>query len=173
MIDNENKYTQDNIDEIEFDDNQHPEHGWNQLAPSNEESRAQSLAEGSEPMTEVCEQDLTDNADIMAPSSSRAGLSVRFESAANGHKIPADEYRKLFRGLNAKQKDIVMFHRNWCKGASALALQSNPDWIASALYYRVPQKPTECVMRYVVISSRGCIRKRSLIETENKHPQAR
>ena len=50
-------------------------------------------------------------------------------------------------------------------GASALALQSglNPDWIASALYYRVPQKPTECVTRYVVIGSRGCIRKRSLI----------
>ena len=53
----------------------------------------------------------------MAPSSSRAGLSLRFESAANSHEIPADEYRKLFRGLNAKQRDVVMFHRNWCKKA--------------------------------------------------------
>ena len=126
VIDNENKYTQDNIDEIEFDDNQNPEHGWNKLAPSNEESRAQSLAEGSEPLTEVCEQDLRDNADIMAPSSSRAGLSVRFESAANGHKIPADEYRKLFRGLNAKQRDIVMFHHNWCKKAVIALKQGKP-----------------------------------------------
>ena len=55
------------------------------------------------------------------------------------------------------------------KGVSALALQSNPDWIASTLYYRVPQKPTECVTHYVVIGSHGCIRKRSLIEIENKN----
>ena len=126
MIDNESKYTQDKIDEIEFDDNQNPEHGWNQLAPSNEESRAQSLAEGSEPLTEMCEQDLRDNADIMAPSSSRAGLSVRFESAANGHEIPADQYRRLFRDLNAKQRDIVMFHRNWCKKAVIALKQGQP-----------------------------------------------
>ena len=37
---------------------------------------------------------------------------------------------------------------------------------STSLYYRVPQKPTECV---TVIGSRGCIRKSSLIETENKH----
>ena len=117
VIDNESKYTQDNIDDIEFDENQNPEHAWNQLAPSNQEIIAQSLAEGSESLTEVSEQDLRDNADIMAPSSSRAGISLRFESAANGHEIPADEYRKLFRGLNAKQRQIVTFHRNWCKKA--------------------------------------------------------
>ena len=57
--------------------------------------------------------------------------------------------------------------------STSIRIQSKSDWIASALYYRVPQKPTECVTRYVVIGSRGCIRKRSLIETENKHPQAR
>ena len=77
--------------------NENPEHGWNQLALSNEESRAQSLAEGSEPVTEVSEHDLRDNAEIMALSSSRAGLILRFKSAANSHELPADEYRKLFR----------------------------------------------------------------------------
>ena len=75
MIDNESKYTQDSIDEMEFDENQNPEYGWNQLAPSNEESRAQSLAEGSELLTEVSEQDLRGSADIMAPPSSRVGLN--------------------------------------------------------------------------------------------------
>ena len=31
--------------------------------------------------------------------------------------IAPDEYRQLLRGLNDKQRDIVMFHRKWCKEA--------------------------------------------------------
>ena len=38
--DNESKYTESDIDDIEIDDNLNPEHTWNQLAPSTEESRA-------------------------------------------------------------------------------------------------------------------------------------
>lgn len=102
---------QADIDEIEFDENQNTEHGWNQLAPSTEQTRAQFLAEGSEPLTEVSELDLRDNADILASSLGDA-LNVRFGSAANTSQIPADKYRMLLRGLNSKQRDIVMFHRN-------------------------------------------------------------
>ena len=49
-------------------------------------------------------------------------MALRFESAANKEIIPANEYRSLMRGLNSKQKEIVMFHRNWCKKA-AIALK--------------------------------------------------
>ncbi len=42
---------------------------------------------------------------------------MRYEGIANHGEIPSDEYRKLLRGLNSKQKQIVMFHRNWCKKA--------------------------------------------------------
>ena len=42
--------------------------------------------------------------------------------------------------------------------ASVLALQFNPIQIGSRSHYTIvyiPQKPTECVTRYVVIGSRG------------------
>ena len=59
---------------------------------------------------------MQDNANLLT-SASQASLHVRFDSAANKQEIPADEYRKLVRGLNVKQRAIVMFHRNWCKMA--------------------------------------------------------
>ena len=49
-----------------------------------------------------------------------------FESAANRGEISPDEYRKLMRGLNTKQRQIVMFHRNWCKKAVIALKQNKP-----------------------------------------------
>ena len=41
------------------------------------------------------------------------------------------------------------------------------------LHYHIPREPTECrKCTYVVIGSRGCIRKHALIEIENKRPRA-
>ena len=42
---------------------------------------------------------------------------MRFESAANIDAIAPEEYRQLLRGLNDEQRDVVMFHRKWCKEA--------------------------------------------------------
>ena len=69
---------------------------------------------------EVDQEDIDDNATLLnnpagSVSSSCNGPALRFESAANKEIIPANEYRSLMRGLNTKQKEIVMFHRNWCK----------------------------------------------------------
>ena len=57
---------------------------------------------------------MQDNANLLT-STSAPSLHVRFESSANSQEIPPDEYRQLLRGLNVKQRKIVMFHRNWCK----------------------------------------------------------
>ena len=46
---------------------------------------------------------------------SHAGLSVRFEIAANPDVIAPDEYRMLMRGLNSKQRTMTMYHHSWCK----------------------------------------------------------
>ena len=67
-----------------------------------QENRSHSLVEGSELLTEVSE-DLLSNANLLSSSAS-AHLHARFESAANRQEIPADEYRKLLRGLNKKQR---------------------------------------------------------------------
>ena len=73
----------------------------------------QSIAEGIEPLTEVSTQDLHDNENILTSASS--SLHVRFESAANQHEIPPDQYRQYMRELNAEQRALVMFHRDWCR----------------------------------------------------------
>ena len=48
--------------------------------------------------------------------STTTSLHARFESASNSQEIAA-EYRKPIEKLNGKQRDMVMFHRNWSKNA--------------------------------------------------------
>ena len=122
---NEKKYDKSDIDGIQLDENGPPEHAWNQITPGSEASRAQSLAEGSETLTALSEQDTTDSANLFT-STTTSILHARFESAANRGKIPPDEYRKLLRDLNTKQRQIVMFHRNWYKKAVIALKQNKP-----------------------------------------------
>ena len=116
VLANESKYSHTSIEDIEVDEDGPPEHLWSLIAPSTEASRSQSLAEGSEPLTEVSNEDLRDNDNILS-SGTTANLHVRFDSATNQQVIPADQYRQMLRELNDKQRSIVMFHRNWCKKA--------------------------------------------------------
>ena len=120
VLTNESKYTKEAIDEVNVDEDGPPEHLWNSIAPSTEEHRLHSLAEGSEQLTEVSQQDLQDNQNILSQSS----LHVRFESSANKQEIPPEQYRQYMRELNDKQRSIVMFHRDWCRRA-VLALKTN------------------------------------------------
>ena len=103
VISNEKKYNKSDIDDIQLDENSPPEHAWNQIAPGSEATRAQSLAEGSETLTTLSEQDITDSANLFT-STTTSTLHARFESAANRGEIPPDEYRKLLRGLNTKDR---------------------------------------------------------------------
>ena len=112
---NESKYTKENVEDIEIDEDGPPEHLWDNIAPSTEESRLHSIAEGSEQLTEVSQQDLQDNQNIL--TSATTNLHVRFESAANQQEIPPGQYRQYIRQLNDQQRSIVMFHHNWCRKA--------------------------------------------------------
>ena len=82
------------------------------------------MAEGSEVLTDVSQEDLRDNAALMTTTTT--SLHARFESASNSQEIPADEYRRLLRALNEKQREMVMFHRNWCKRAVIALKQGKP-----------------------------------------------
>ena len=93
---------------------------WNSTAPSTDEHGLHSIAEGTEQLTDVSQQDLQDNQNILSQSS----LLVRFESSANISEMPPEQYRQYMRELNVKQRPIVMFHRDWCKKA-VLALKQN------------------------------------------------
>ena len=120
---NERKYTKADIEDVQVDEDGPPEHLWNSIAPSTEESRLQSIAEGSEQLTEVSQQDLQDNQNILAAG---RNLHVRFESAANQLEIPPDQYREYMRGLNDEQRSIVMFHRDWCRKAILSLKEGRP-----------------------------------------------
>ena len=111
-----NNDNQNDVEDLDSDEDGPPEHLWSHIAPSTEENRVQSLAEGSEPLTEVSQEDLQDNTNILT-STTRSTLHVRFESAANKQEIPADQYRQFLRELNDKQRAMIMFHRNWCNKA--------------------------------------------------------
>ena len=89
---NESKYTKADIEDVDVDQDGPPEHLWSNIAPSTEEGRAQSMAEGVEQLTELSQQDLHDNQAIL--TSGASALHVRFEGASNCQEIPADQYRQ-------------------------------------------------------------------------------
>ena len=62
--------------------------------------KRKSIAEGSEQLTEVSQQDLQDNRNILSQSS----MHIRFESAANKQEIPPEQYRQYIRDFNDQQK---------------------------------------------------------------------
>ena len=87
---NESKYTKADIDDIQVHEDGPPEHLWSSIAPSTEESRMQSMAEGSEQLTEVSQQDLRDNESILT---SGPNFHVGFE-CCQPTRNPPDQYRE-------------------------------------------------------------------------------
>ena len=136
VVTNESKYSQADVEDIEVDENGPPEHVWADIAPNTEEGRSRALEEGEEPLTEVAPEDLRDHANLF-DSSTSCNLQARFESAANKEEIPADEYRRLLRGLNEKQRGIVMFHRSWCK-KTIIALKNGEPIIPYRVFLSGP-----------------------------------
>ena len=97
-----------------------PDSLWAGIAPGNEESRLHSLQEEDEPLTQVDQNDINDNSAILTGESSGPSyLLSQYESAANEEIIPPDVYRQMLRQLNNKQREIIMYHHNWCKSAVA------------------------------------------------------
>ena len=106
------------IDEAIDDLTEHgpPQHAWDQVAPGAAEQQAQAQAEGAEEMITIEQEDLDANASLFQQQQTTP-LLQRFSLEINRALIPPDEYRQLMRGLNTKQRQIVNYHRRWCKDA--------------------------------------------------------
>lgn len=120
VLANGNRFTRANIDNIDIDENSPPQHVRNNIAPSTEEGQSHSFREGNEILTEVSPENVQNNANLFSVSttvSTASSLHARFDTSTNREEIPTDEYRKVLRQLNAKQRAIVMFHHDWCKKA--------------------------------------------------------
>ena len=136
IVANETRYSQTDVEDMEVDEDGPPEHVWADIAPNTEEGRSRAREEGEEPLTEVAPEDLRDHANMFDSSVSH-GLQARFDSAANKEEIPAEEYRQLLRGLNEKQRGIVMFHRDWCK-KTVIALKNGQPIVPYRVFLSGP-----------------------------------
>ena len=93
-----------------------PQHAWDQVAPGASEQQARDQDEGAEELQNIEQEDLDANAQIYQQQQAPP-LLQRFSAEASRELLPPDEYRALMRGLNTKQKQVVRFHRKWCKSA--------------------------------------------------------
>ena len=124
VVANVQKYTLADIDGLEIDENNIPEHAWNQIAPNAESTHAQSRAQNQNSLL-MCPKTLT-TMPIYLHLQTVVVLHARFETAASKQEIQPSQYRELMRGLNAKQRQMVMFHRRWCKKAVLALKQGRP-----------------------------------------------
>ena len=108
ILANERKYTATEIGDIRFDEQNHPQHVWDQLAPGTEHNRGLHNDEGQELERDLSQEDIDDNTvlindpSVNSSRNDRAELAYRFEGAANKDIIPPEEYRSLIRGLNKR-----------------------------------------------------------------------
>ena len=66
-------------------------------------------------MRTIEQEDLAVNASLFQQQ--QTTLLQRFSLETNRELISLDEYHEFMRGLNTKQRQIVNFHRRWCKDA--------------------------------------------------------
>ena len=96
-----------------------PEHAWPNIAPGAEHANLQDVNEGVEVVRDIDQDDLEANAEMFeTPGCGQASeLVARYQAEADRELISPSDYRKMVRGLNKKQKQIVFYHRSWCKNA--------------------------------------------------------
>ena len=82
-------------------------------------------------MSTVEQEDLDANASLFQQQQTTP-LLQRFSLEGNRELIPPDQYRKLVRGLNTKQRQIVNFHRRWCKDA-VISMKGKPTSLTECL----------------------------------------
>ena len=103
IIQSERKYTAADVENVNYDEENRPQHAWDELAPGAEHGRGCDHDIGEVVEREVDQEDIDNNAALLNnPAGSASGscnspanLALRFESTANKEIIPANEYRSL------------------------------------------------------------------------------
>ena len=98
-------------------DNGPPEHAWANIAPETEHRRLIDDVEGTEVLRDMEQEDLDANAAMFQnPRSVHPGeISARYDAQLRKDILQPKEYRSMVRGLNVKQREVVFYHRRWCK----------------------------------------------------------
>jgi hypothetical protein len=123
IIENEGKFSEnvDLIDEaIELNaDHGPPEHAWANIAPETEHNRLIDENEGVDVIRDLQQEDLDANAAMFQNrrSDQPGELVARYEAQTRKDILQPKLYRSMMRSLNAKQREVVLYHRKWCKEA--------------------------------------------------------
>ena len=130
ILTNEKKYSQNAtlIGEAMDDLSEHgpPQHAWDQVAPGTAEQNARDRAEGVQEERRIEQEDLDTNARIHEQQQHSTPMLQRFTAETNRKLLSPDEYRAAVRGLNDKQRQVIMFHRRWCKETSMALRTGQP-----------------------------------------------
>ena len=112
-----------------------PEHMWASIAPGTEHDNAQDKNEGVEVERDIDQEDLDANAAMILPPTANmtSELGARYQAEADKKLIPPHEYRQMVRSLNVKQREVVFYHRKWCKDA-VVALRQNKRVVPYRLF---------------------------------------
>ena len=94
-----------------------PQHAWDNVAPENAHQELLDQAEGIAVERPMAQADLDANeAMVMGPQANETReLISQYDLEINKSQMNSTQYRGMMRGLNKKQKQIVMYNRCWCK----------------------------------------------------------
>ncbi|KAI8484274.1 hypothetical protein Bbelb_380590 [Branchiostoma belcheri] len=114
----------DNMDNIGA-----PEHAWDMLGPGAQQQQAEQEEEGICDNRSIGAEDLQHNADLTDNRNQdnvdrHAELHARYTAEATKSLLSLEEYREMMRALNENQRNIVNYHRQWCK-ATVIALKEH------------------------------------------------
>ncbi len=126
VLANEQRYSQNTsiIDEAysQLQQQGPPQHAWDQLAPGAEDQHARDQTRGGRSDHHGAE-DLDANAELFQRQRT-APLLQQFTTENTQQLMSPEEYRQRMRQLNAKQRQVVDYHRRWCKNV-VLSFQTN------------------------------------------------
>ena len=126
ITENEQHYTKNGqtFEEAVQDLNEYgpPLHAFANVAPNAEQQRLQDEEEGIFEERHLEQQDLEENEKLIQGQNNRA--AHRFDTQTDTNLLSSADYCTRMQQLNKEQRNIVCYHRNWCKSVVE-ALKNN------------------------------------------------
>ena len=126
ITENEQRYTKNGptFEEAVQDLNEYgpPLHAFANVAPNAEQQRLQDEEEGIFEERPLEQQDLDENEKLIQGQNNR--VSHRFDTQTDTNLLSSADYCTRMQQLNKEQRNIVCYHRNWCKSVVE-ALKNN------------------------------------------------
>ena len=104
-----------------------PQAAWDNIAPGSEEAQELAQEEGISDERPMAEEDIQANIEqfVKEPTISRnESMNLKYTKEASKELLSSKEYNKCMQVLNKEQKEMVMYHRKWCK-ETVLAIKYN------------------------------------------------